>query len=129
MARIGYLLDTNIVIDFLGNRLTKTAREFLNPIIDDVPNLSVITKMELLGFKTTTRHYAILLNFAEDSKIHPLTESVVESTIEIRRQKKIKLPDAIIAATAIENKLRLLTRNISDFKNIKDLNVLNPFSL
>jgi predicted nucleic acid-binding protein len=45
----------------------------------------------------------------------------VERTIQIRRKNRIKLPDAIIAATTLQNDLILVTSNISDFKNIKDL--------
>ena len=39
----------------------------------------------------------------------------------------IKLADAIIAATAIFNNLKLLTRNVDDFKMIDELEVMNPF--
>ncbi|MEK7257684.1 MAG: PIN domain-containing protein [Bacteroidota bacterium] len=48
--------------------------------------------------------------------------------MEIRRQfKSIKLPDAIIAATALTHQLTLLTRNVSDFSKIPGLTVVNPF--
>lgn len=62
MGEIEYLLDTNVVIDFLGNKLTETAADYLMPIIDDIPNVSVISKIELLGFETSTKHYKILTN-------------------------------------------------------------------
>ena len=45
----------------------------------------------------------------------------------IRLQYKIKLPDAIIAATALEYALKLVTRNVADFNSIEGLNVVNPF--
>lgn len=48
-------------------------------------------------------------------------------TILIRRQYKIKLPDAIIAATALVHNLILVTRNTSDFKNIPELQLINPW--
>ena len=51
---------------------------------------------------------------------------IIEKTIEIRKSYRIKLPDAIIAATAFVHNLTLLTRNISDYKNIEELSVINP---
>ncbi|TDB61346.1 PIN domain-containing protein [Arundinibacter roseus] len=49
-------------------------------------------------------------------------------TIEIRRKHKIKLPDAIIAATALVHHLTLVTNNVSDFARIENLLVVNPFA-
>ncbi len=47
---------------------------------------------------------------------------------ELKRRKKIKLADAVIAATALLNNLKLATRNVDDFKGIEGLEVLNPFA-
>lgn len=129
MGKVAYLLDTNVIIDFLGNKLPEQTLTFLIPIIDSIPNVSVITQIELLGFKTSNRHQKVLSNFVEDSKIYQLTGSVFTQTISLRKSKKIKLPDAIIAATAIENKLTLITRNVSDFKSIDHLEIKNPYHL
>jgi len=47
----------------------------------------------------------------------------------IRQQKKMKLPDAIIAATALEKRCVLVTRDRDDFKNIdQELHIIDPFS-
>ena len=56
-------------------------------------------------------------------------DSVIERTIEIRKHYRIKLPDAVIAATALVNNFTLLTRNIVDFKHIENLNVVNPHEI
>jgi len=56
-----------------------------------------------------------------------LTENVVDECISIRKKHKIKLPDAIIAATAFVYDLILITLNTSDFKNIEGLVVMNPY--
>jgi predicted nucleic acid-binding protein len=50
-------------------------------------------------------------------------------TAEIRKKYNIKLPDAIIAATAIVYGLKLVTRNEKDFAQIKGLNIINPFNI
>ncbi len=63
-----------------------------------------------------------------DAKVFDLTNNIVDASIEIRKNNKTKLPDAIIAATALVNDLCLITRNISDFKNIDGLELLNPWA-
>ena len=65
----------------------------------------------------------------QDSTILTLNDDIVEVCIEIRKNHKTKLPDAIIAATAIVYDLVIITRNTSDFSKIKDIQVLNPHHL
>ena len=45
----------------------------------------------------------------------------------MRKTISIKLPDAIIAATALQNNLTLITRNKNDFKNLQSLKILDPY--
>ncbi len=97
-------------------------------IMDDIPTISVITKIEILRFNTPDDSYKILQNFINDCVVLELNNLIVDKTIEIGKGNKIKLPDAVIAATASVNNLALVTRNISDFKNIKDLELLNPWA-
>ncbi len=59
----------------------------------------------------------------------PINEIVVEKTIAIRQAKKIALGDAIIAATALVYNLILISRNLSDFKDIDGLQVIDPYNL
>ena len=126
MEQPQYLIDTNAVIDYLGQKLPVSGMNFMNTIIDNIPNVSVVTKIEVLGFKTTARNYQILSEFMYDATILDLSNSVVEKCIEIRQKHKIKLPDAIITSTALVYDLVIISRNVSDFKNIKELKVINP---
>ena len=57
-----------------------------------------------------------------------LTETVLDRTAQIRRNYRSKLPDALIAACAIEADSILVTRNVNDFQRISGINVLNPFN-
>jgi len=58
-----------------------------------------------------------------------LYKEIVEKVIQIRQQNKIKLPDAIILATALINQFELITANISDFSNIHDdLLIIDPMN-
>lgn len=68
----------------------------------------------------------ILTDFIEASNVFLLTEPIVLKTIEIRKESKIKLPDAIIAATALVDQLPLVSLNTGDFKNVPGLVIINP---
>jgi predicted nucleic acid-binding protein len=55
----------------------------------------------------------------------PVERAVAERAGRIRRESGIRLPDALIAATAIENGLGLATRNRSDFDQVRSLRLRN----
>jgi predicted nucleic acid-binding protein len=126
MEQPQYLIDTNAVIDYLGKKLPASGMDFMNRIIDAVPNVSVVTKIEVLGFNAPDEHYQLLVNFMGDATVLDLTNSVVDLCIDIRKKNRTQLPDAIIAATALVYDLNLITHNVSDFKHIKGLKVIDP---
>ena len=125
----GYLVDTNVVIGYLDNKLPLYGMSAMHLVIDERPIVSVITKIEVLRFNAPEQVYKVLVNFISDSTILDLNDVVVDATIAICKSHRIKLPDAIIAATAIVYNLTLITRNIADFKNINGLELLNPWDL
>jgi predicted nucleic acid-binding protein len=117
-----YLIDTNAVIEFLGAVLPASGSNWLQGIIDqDIHCLSVINQIELLSFNGSTSEMKTLEDFVNNSNILPLSEAVIQKTIDLRKSLKIKLPDAIIAGTALSYNLVLVTRNTSDFKSIDGL--------
>lgn len=122
-----YLIDTNSIIDYLDNKLSIKANELIDSITSKI---SVISRMELLGWPGASIDQTKVLEvFISNSEVFALDEPVIIKTIEIRKTSKTKLPDAIIAATAIVNKLVLITRNTRDFSEIEGLNILNPFEI
>lgn len=121
-----YLLDTNTVLDYMSNKLPGNAKKLIAQIIDEEINFSVINKIELLGFSKVEQD---LIDFVAYSNIHPMVDVIVDKTIEVRSSYKIKLPDAVIAATALVNELILVSRNIKDFKNIQGLELIDPYGL
>ena len=103
--------------------------KFIADIIDQTPNISVITEIEALSWVASEKvKEKILKEFIYDSNILQLTPEVVLQCVKIRRSRKIKTPDAIIAATAIAYNLTLLT-NDNDFLGIQKLKLQNPFDL
>lgn len=126
-----YLLDTNIVIYYLGGTLPDRAHQFLKEILTEKISISVISKIELFSWNSADLPYINKLQLIVSmSDILPLDEEVVTHAIRIRKQyKKPKLPDAIIAATCLAYKYTLITRNSTDFKNVDSLDFINPFDL
>lgn len=126
-----YLLDTNVIIDYLQFKITAVGMGFISGIIDDdVPVVSVISKMETLGFNfPTEKEQLIMETFVNNSLVLPIDDRIVNTTIFIKKSKKIKLPDCIIAATALVYDYTLVTRNIPDFTGIDDLKLMNPYIL
>ena len=121
-----YLLDTNAVIDFCNNKLPISAANFIESI---EPRISVITTIELFSFTTIPQDEALQLQaFTTIATVYDeINLDIRTQTIFIRQTYKIKLPDAIIAATALVYDLTLLSRNLSDFRNINGLKIINPW--
>ena len=119
----GYLLDTNSIIDFSAKRLSNKAHQYIAQIIDESPQISIINKIELLGFSNVPTQ---IISFTDNAFVIALDDDITAKTIELRKKYKIKLPDAIIAATALVFELTLITGNIDDFKNIEGIDILNP---
>ena len=98
---------------------------YMATVVNSVPIISIISKIELLGFNGTTAAMELTEDFVNISTLLDVSPEVVDKTIELRRQYKIKLPDAIIAATALVHNLTLISRNFDDFKRIAGLTVLD----
>lgn len=117
------------MIDYLGNRLPETGMAFLNEVVDDIAHLSVITKIEVLGFDSPKEDHQVLSGFIDDSIVLYITEDIAQTCIDLRKNYSIKLQDAIIAATALVYGMDVVTRNKADFEKIGSLKVVNPHEL
>ncbi len=121
-----FIIDSNVVIDFLSGKLPEKGMELIRQVVDDIPVISVITVIEVLGYKTSKEAEKLLSGFIKDSIVIELSEKVVQNSIKLRKDHKIKIPDAIIAASAITSGLKLITRNIKDFAGVKGIEVIDP---
>lgn len=117
---VSYLIDTSIIIYYLADTIPKSEINKVEEIFRTSFNTSIITKIEFLGWRGHTEN-----GFAN---VIPLTDEIADLAVSIRRKAKVKLPDAVIAATALHGNLTLITRNENDFKDIEeDLRIYNSF--
>jgi len=126
-----YLWDTNTVVHYLQKQFPFAGEEFIDETLNKYqPAISIITEIELLCWKGATESDKVLIdNFISNSVIHQLSQNIKLKTIDIRKKYRLKLPDAIIAASAMANNHILITNNISDFNKIFKLKVIDPFRL
>jgi len=118
MGRKNYLIDTNVAYYF-GMALSFESEKLIDLILSEHYSISVINRIELLGFKgLTERESDALSSFISNSNIFDLEEDIILETIQIRKIYSIKLPDAIIAATCLVNNCTLVTNNVKDFDKI-----------
>jgi predicted nucleic acid-binding protein len=103
--------------------------DFMAEVLDQTPTISVISEIEALSWINPDKSKEqIVKAFIQDATVLTLTPDVVAQCVSIRRSRKIKIPDAIMAATAIVHNRTLITSD-SDFKNIAGLNVIHPLNL
>lgn len=124
-----YMIDTNVVSDYFSFTLPDSGMKFMDKVVDEVPKLSIISQIELLCWKTEKSTTQKVKSFIADSLILDISQGVINHCVEIRKNRKIKTPDAIIAGTALDKSFILLTRNTKDFQGIPGLDVLNPHEL
>ena len=125
-----YLLDTNIAIYLLDGALPATAPTKTQSMLATECNLSSITRIELLGWQfPDAQKLREAENFTLASSVYRLTDDISDQTIQLRRAHKIKLGDAVIAATALFHGFTLITRNTADFHHIDGIKLVNPFDL
>ena len=124
-----YLWDTNTAIYYLQQQFPSGAEKYMDDLLKDTkPVISAITEIELLCWKTATdKDLEVLHNFINDTFVIELEQPIKLKTADIRKAHRTKLPDAIIAATALVYDLTLLSRNLSDFTNISGLKIINPW--
>jgi predicted nucleic acid-binding protein len=129
LMTLEYVLDSNIIIYYLNDVLNELAKQqFKNVVKAGKAHISIITRIEVLGWHHYTEKSLVnterLLHKIHQ---HPLNEDIVNSSIQLRQTFPIKVPDAIIAATALYLDMPLMTRNIKDFQKIPLLKLSNPF--
>lgn len=118
-----FLLDTNAVVALLNGNA---------PLVQTLQSatwigISVITELEFLSFSgLTAQDEALFQQFKSRVEVIDLQASdnrLLARIVAIRKSNKVKLPDAIIAAAAIENSATLLTQD-TGFSKVASLSIL-----
>jgi predicted nucleic acid-binding protein len=105
------LVDTDIFVDHLRGAVelrTKSHRI----------HYSVITRAELFAGSSATD---VVSNLLAPFREVPVRRAIAERAGRIRRESGVRLPDALIAATALEEGLSVATRNRADFARVRGL--------
>ncbi|HDQ88793.1 MAG TPA: type II toxin-antitoxin system VapC family toxin [candidate division WWE3 bacterium] len=120
------LVDSCILINFLRQK-EKSKTLFYKLSKEHLLQVSIITHTELYAGKSawTKRGKKDLETIFGGLTLIPITESISESAGKLRASLSVDLIDALIASTAIQNKLPLATLNLKHFKGIPDLQILS----
>lgn len=123
-----FLLDSNIFIYHLYDSIEVHKFFASKLIMKDSISYSFITKIELLSFpKLSISESNKIIRLLDNFNKISMNDDMENIIISLRKNKQIKIPDAIIAASAIYSNSTLVTRNVLDFKNIENLKLYNPF--
>ena len=118
------LLDSNIII-YAAQPDHPNLRAL---IANHAPAVSAISVVEVLGYhKLTAEERKDFEAFFAASRVHPVSDAVISTAVRLRQQHRMSLGDALIAGTALEHNLVLVTRNVDDFRWVPDLRLHNPF--
>lgn len=128
---LSYIWDTNTVIYYFNKQFPLSGEKFIDDLLNNYRlSISIITEIELLCWRSASDNDIIILKkFISDVRVYELDHTIKLKTIEIRKHYNLKLPDAIIAASAIVNNNILVSRNLADFSRISTLEVINPFQI
>jgi len=122
-----YLIDTSAVIKYLNGSLPESGLNMLDKILDKESIISFVTEIELqVWTPTDDTDIDVYKQFVIASTVLGIEESIITETIRIRKNYKLKLPDALIAATALIYKFTLIADNNKDFLKVPSLKYLNP---
>jgi predicted nucleic acid-binding protein len=116
------VIDSDVLIDYLQGS-TAAQRE-----LDKYPKreISILSWMEIMTGADTPAEIEAARDFLSTCVVHSVSVNIAEHAVKLRREFRIRLPDAIIWATAKANECLLVTRNIKDFPE-KDPSVRVPY--
>jgi predicted nucleic acid-binding protein len=116
------LFDTNVLIDYLAGQAT--ADKELNRYSQRF--ISTITWMEVLAGARNEEEEDVIDLFLRDFRVVDVSRAIARAAVAIRREHRLRLPDAIIWASARHESALLVTRNTKDFPK-RDPGVRVPY--
>jgi predicted nucleic acid-binding protein len=123
------LLDSNALMAYLNQDPAPGLQECIEHCLSTGAAVSVITVIEVLGWRGHDDASRVTAKALLDSLARvDLDDDVITRTIALRSLLSIKLPDAVIAASALHLGVPLVTRNVRDFARIDGLQVIDPYA-
>lgn len=117
-----FVLDTNVLIYYANGE--RVAIEFFERHEREVFYLPTLAVVEFLSYPLLAAEaVAKFKQFASQTILLNLNFAIAELAAELRRIYRMKLADAVIAASALISGSALVTRNIRDFKKVKGLHI------
>ena len=126
-SAVKFLLDSNPIIYYLNQQLPSAGRAFVDQLTIDGAAYSVMTRLEVLGFRMLPNQRSRSERMLELFTELPIDDLVIDTAISLRSTLKIKAMDALIASTALNLNLPLITHNSRDFQAIAGLTLIDPF--
>ena len=123
-----WVLDSNVWIEAAAG-VPHAKRALARAATIDWCGFSAISRLEVLGFPNLTpvEENGLLVLLSQFNEIAIMSD-VIDRAIALRRQARIKAPDAIVAATALLQQAEVVTRNTADFKKVSGLTVVDTQS-
>jgi predicted nucleic acid-binding protein len=128
MEKKAILIDTNIFIDHLRNH--KQAVSYMQSLVGkDNVFFSAITETELLvgTENNNTEKRKLLLRLLYQWKKVSVANPLAKKAGDLAREHGMSVPDAIIAATALQEDAALITRNVKDFRKVEGIEIKTPY--
>ena len=124
-----WALDSNVWIEAAAG-VPHAVNVLAKGAATDWCGYSAISRLEVLGFPklTPAEESGLLVLLSQFNEI-PISSAVIDKAIQLRRQVRLKSPDAIVAASALLEGADLVTRNVSDFRKIPGLSVIDSTTL
>jgi len=122
------LFDSNVFIYHLNGALGHYGQSLLKEGLVEGGAFSVISRIEVLGFPQSPEELEKASRLFAGLNQIELNAQIVAQTIALRQLRKIKIPDALIAASALYLGLPLVTHNTRDFQWISDLELIDPLA-
>ena len=120
-----FLLDSTILIDHLNG--LRPATDWLSTLEPEEALITVITRAEVLVIAGD--QWEAVSALLDEYRCLSIGPDEADLAAGIRNRFHVKLPDAFQAVLARENELTLVTRDVSDFKKVKDLKVKIPYEI
>lgn len=123
---MSFLFDSNVFIFQLNGSLGASGQALLRNGLLQGGAYSVISRIEVLGYPQSADELAAAERLFGGLTPIAVDDAVIERAIGLRRSRKIRIPDAIIAASALTCGLPLVTNNLGDFQWVEGLVVIDP---